>query len=80
MGSSAELLEILAKAIVVQPDRVRVSEERHQAQVTLLLEVSAEDVGRVIGREGRIIKAIRKVIRTTGGPEGRHLVVEVVAR
>lgn len=79
MGTSAELLEILAKAIVSDAERVRVTEERRQTQVALVLEVAPDDVGRIIGREGRIIRAIRKVIRTTSGPEGRYTVVEVVS-
>ncbi|MEW6032708.1 MAG: KH domain-containing protein [Bacillota bacterium] len=77
---SIELLRVLARALVSRPDRVRVTEMERETHVVLSLEVAEEDVGRVIGREGQIIKAIRKVIRTTGGPRGKKTVVEVVGR
>lgn len=78
--AGARLLETLVRALVDNPDAVRVTEKRRDSQVILTLEVAPDDIGRVIGRQGRIIKAIRKVIRTTTGSEGRYTVVEVVSR
>lgn len=75
-----ELLKVIVRAIVSNPEAVKVTEERRQAQTILLLEVAPEDVGRVIGRQGRIIKAIRKVLRTAGGPRGKYVTVDVVSR
>jgi predicted RNA-binding protein YlqC (UPF0109 family) len=77
---SAELVEILARALVSRPEEVKVTELKRENYVILSIEVAEEDVGRVIGRQGRIIKAIRKVVRTTGGPKGQSAVVEVVSR
>lgn len=77
---SAKFLRVLARALVMEPDRVKVTETRRESQVILTLDVAPDDVGRVIGRQGRIIKALRKVIRTTGGPEGKRTVVEVVSK
>ena len=77
---SVELVEILARALVSRPEEVKVTELKRENYVILSIEVAEEDVGRVIGRQGRIIKAIRKVVRTTGGPKGQSAVVEVVSR
>jgi len=65
---------------VTRPDEVRVTQERRDAHVILSLEVAAEDVGRVIGRDGRIIKAIRKVLRSTGDRGARYTIVDVVSK
>ncbi len=78
--ASEGLLRLLAKALVSKPDEVKVSGVRREGLSILLLEVAKDDVGRVIGKQGRIIKAIRKVVRTTGGPAGKSLVVEVVPK
>jgi len=79
-STGAELLRILARAIVSRPEEVVVTEERRAAHVVLSLRVAPEDVGRVIGRDGRIIKAIRKVLRSTAGREARYTVVDVVSK
>ncbi len=79
-GASEELLRLLARALVAEPDQVSVTAAHREGLTVLTLEVAEDDVGRVIGKQGRIIKAIRKVIRTTGGPAGKTLVVEVVSR
>ncbi len=78
--ASEELLQVLARALVSRPDEVKVTGVRREGLSVLLLEVAKDDIGRVIGKQGRIIKAIRKVIRTTGGQAGRGIVVEVVAK
>lgn len=78
-AASEELLRLLAKALVGRPEEVKVTGVRREGLSVLLLEVAKDDVGRVIGKQGRIIKAIRKVIRTTGGPAGKSLIVEVVS-
>jgi len=75
-----ELLRVLARALVSRPDEVRVTRVSREGRVILTLEVAPEDMGRVIGKDGRVIKAIRKVVRTTGGAEGKSASVEVVAR
>ncbi len=74
-----ELLKILVRALVAKPDQVRVHRVTRNGLTVLSLEVAPEDVGRVIGKQGRIIRAIRKVIRTTGGLAAKTMVVEVVS-
>jgi hypothetical protein len=77
---SKALLEVLARALVLQPDQVRVTPQSREGLSVLTLEVAKEDMGRVIGKQGKIIKAIRKVVRTTSGAAGKNTVVEVVSR
>lgn len=78
--ASEELLRLLTKALVEKPEEVKVNGAHREGLTVLLVEVAKDDVGRIIGKDGRVIKAIRKVIRTTGGPAGKSLVVEVVSR
>ncbi len=59
----ADLLEFLAKSVVDQPHRVRVSERRAPEGLLYVVEVAPEDKGRIIGKEGRVIEAIRTVVR-----------------
>jgi len=57
-----ELLEIIAKALVQNPDDVKVVEESKDGEIILTLSVNEQDMGKVIGRSGRIAKAIRSVM------------------
>ncbi len=57
-----ELLEIIAKALVQNPDDVKVVEENKDGEIVLTLSVNEQDMGKVIGRSGRIAKAIRSVM------------------
>jgi len=57
-----ELLETIAKALVQNPDDVNVVEENKDGEIVLTLSVNEQDMGKVIGRSGRIAKAIRSVI------------------
>ncbi len=57
-----ELLEIIAKALVQNPDDVKVVEESKDGEIVLTLSVNEQDMGKVIGRSGRIAKAIRSVM------------------
>ena len=74
-----ELVVVLAKAIVDQPEAVSVAEhEEEDGTLILELSVSPDDVGKVIGRQGRVIKAIRMVAKAAAAKEGRKVAVEVV--
>ncbi len=74
-----ELVAVLAKAIVDQPDAVTVAEHEGEDGATVLeLTVASDDVGKVIGRQGRVIKAIRMVVKAAAAKEGRKVAVEVV--
>ena len=72
------LLEYLARNLVDNPDEVRVSREERDDGVVLLLRVAEEDVGKVIGKQGRIIRALRTVVRASGARTGERTLLELV--
>ncbi|MBR6726865.1 MAG: KH domain-containing protein [Clostridia bacterium] len=72
-----DILSDIAKAIVDHPDDVVVTEEEKGDEVTLTLGVHADDMGMVIGRHGRIAKAIRSVMKSVAGNRGKKVNVEI---
>ena len=76
----AELLEYLARQLVDDPDAVRVEEEEDEyGGLVLHLHVADDDVGKVIGRQGRIARALRTVVRAAGGAQtDRRVLLEIV--
>ncbi len=72
------VLEYLAKAIVDDPDSVVVEVDEGRSTVTLRLNVSPDDMGRVIGRRGRTAQAIRTVVRAAAAREGMDVHVDIV--
>ena len=62
-----ELVEVIASALVDDPSSVVVTEEEDDKQISLGLTVAPDDMGKVIGKQGRIAKAIRTVVRAAGG-------------
>jgi uncharacterized protein len=73
----AELLEYLAKRLVDDPEAVRVEEEERDDAVVLRLHVAKDDVGKVIGRQGRIARALRAIVRAGGARQRRRLILEI---
>jgi hypothetical protein len=73
-----ELLETLAKAVVDEPDQVNVSVVEGEKSVILQLRVAPDDVGKVIGKQGRIAKAIRTIIRAAAVKESKKAIVEII--
>ena len=73
-----ELLDYLARRLVDEPDAVRVEEVEEDDALVLRLHVAPDDVGKVIGRQGRIARALRTLVRAGGAHEGRRLVLEIV--
>jgi predicted RNA-binding protein YlqC (UPF0109 family) len=73
-----EFLEYVARALVDKPDAVQVEVEEEEDEVSLILTVDQEDMGRVIGRDGRIANAIRSLLRVMGTRDGRHVELEIV--
>ena len=73
-----ELLSYLARRLVDEPDAVRVEEVEEDNVLVLRLHVAPDDVGKVIGRQGRIARALRTLVRAGGAHEGRRLVLEIV--
>jgi predicted RNA-binding protein YlqC (UPF0109 family) len=77
-GLSKNVLLYLAKAIVEDPEAVVVETEERRNSVTLRLHVAPSDMGRVIGRRGRVAQAIRSVVRAAGAKEGVEAIVDIV--
>ncbi len=73
-----ELLEFIAKAMVSDPDAVVVKETVNENSVTLELHVGENDMGKVIGKQGRIAKAIRTVVKAAANHENKRVTVEIV--
>jgi predicted RNA-binding protein YlqC (UPF0109 family) len=73
-----ELVEFMAKALVENPDSVRVSKRSHRDRVMLRLEVDPEDAGRVIGKGGRVANAMRTVLRVAATREGSQVSLKIL--
>jgi uncharacterized protein len=74
----AELLEHLARQLVDDPDAVSVEEVRQEGSTVLQLRVAKDDVGKVIGRQGRIARALRAIVRASGARSHRRVVLEIM--
>ena len=72
-----ELVEIIAKSLVDKPEDVHVNETLGEESIILELKVSPEDMGKVIGKQGRIAKAIRTVVKAAI-KENKKVVVEII--
>lgn len=73
-----ELLEFIAKSMVSEPDAVTVEEAVQENSVVLTLHVAEGDMGKVIGKQGRIAKAIRTVVKAAASHENRKVTVDIV--
>jgi len=73
-----ELLEMLAKAVVDEPDKVNVTVVEGEVSVILQLHVAPDDIGKVIGKQGRIAKAIRTIVKASAVKEGKRAIVEII--
>ena len=74
-----EFLEYIARSLVDKPDSVVVEVEDDGDETILTLAVDQEDMGRVIGRDGRIANAIRSLLRVMATRDGRHVELEIVS-
>jgi uncharacterized protein len=77
-AETAELLEYLARQLVDAPDQVRVEQVQSDGAVVLRLHVAPDDVGKVIGRKGRIARALRTVVRAGAARTRERVVLEIV--
>ena len=71
-----ELVEVIAKALVDSPDEVVVTESMKGDDILIELKVAAADMGKVIGKQGRIAKAIRSVVKAAASKEDKKVIVE----
>jgi len=73
-----ELVEILAKALVDNPEEVHVNEVEGTQSIIIELRVAPDDMGKVIGKQGRIAKAIRTLVKAAAIKENKRVVVEII--
>lgn len=72
-----ELLEYMARALVDNPEAVSVAETDGDKTLVLELTVAADDMGKVIGKQGKIAKSIRTITKAAAAKEGKRVVVEI---
>jgi hypothetical protein len=73
-----ELIEYIAKSLVDDPSQVRVDEIEGTASVVLELRVAPEDMGRIIGKKGRVANAMRDLVRVVAAKQGKRVALEIV--
>jgi len=73
-----ELVEFIVKSLVDNPDEVRVNVFEDRSETTLELSVAADDMGRVIGKNGRVINSIRSLVQLSAAKEGKRVNLEVL--
>ena len=78
MSGSAEIVEYLARRLVDEPEEVRVEEVEREGDLVIELYVAKDDVGKVIGRQGRIARALRTVVRASAARRSGRTLLEIV--
>jgi uncharacterized protein len=73
-----ELIEFIAKSLVDDPTQVEVTQYRRGSQVLLNLRVAKEDMGRIIGKSGRVASAMRTLLRVPAAQEGKRVTLDIV--
>ena len=73
-----ELVEVIAKALVDHPDEVAVTQTENEKAIVIELRVAQMDMGKVIGKQGRIAKAIRSVVKAAASKVEKKVIVEIV--
>ena len=72
-----ELFEVITKALVDNPDEVVVTEKQEEKATVVEVHVAESDMGKVIGKQGRIAKAIRSVVKAAAAKEDRKVIVDI---
>jgi predicted RNA-binding protein YlqC (UPF0109 family) len=73
-----KLVAVIAKSLVEHPEAVEVSSRQEDGQTVLILHVAEDDMGKVIGRQGRIAKALRTVVKAAATRENTKVTVEII--
>ena len=73
-----KLVAVIAKSLVEHPEAVEVSSRQEEGQTVLILHVAEDDMGKVIGRQGRIAKALRTVVKAAATRENTKVTVEII--
>jgi predicted RNA-binding protein YlqC (UPF0109 family) len=74
----AEIVEYLARRLVDEPDAVRVEEVEREGALVIQLYVAQDDIGKVIGRQGRIARALRTIVRASAAQRDQRVLLEIV--
>lgn len=72
-----ELVELLVKSLVDHPESVHVQKQENAGTILLEVQVAPDDIGKVIGRQGKVIKSLRSVVRACGVRDGKRVNVEL---
>ena len=72
-----EIVEVIAKALVDRPEAVEASEEEQERTTLVRLHAAEDDMGKVIGKQGRIAKAMRTVVKAAATRENKKVTVEI---
>ena len=78
MRTMKELVEVITKALVDDPDSVVVTEREDKKSTILEIRVADSDMGKVIGKQGRIAKAIRQVVKAAAAKEDKKVIVDIM--
>ncbi|MDE6969242.1 MAG: KH domain-containing protein [Eubacterium sp.] len=73
-----ELVEVIAKSLVDHPEEVIVTETENEKSIVVGLQVAQSDMGKVIGKQGRIAKAIRSVVKAAASKADKKVIVEIM--
>ncbi len=73
-----ELVEVIAKSLVDNPEEVVVTEKENEKTLVVELKVAPTDMGKVIGKQGRIAKAIRSVVKAAASKEDKKVIVDIL--
>ncbi len=73
-----EIVEYLARRLVDEPDAVRVEEVEREGALVIQLYVAQDDIGKVIGRQGRIARALRTIVRASAAQRDQRVLLEIV--
>ena len=73
-----DLVEVIAKSLVDNPEEVVVTQKENEKSIVIELRVAQSDMGKVIGKQGRIAKAIRSVVKAAASKEEKKVIVEIM--
>lgn len=73
-----DLMEYIARSLVENPEQVRINQVEGEQSVILELQVAPEDMGKVIGKQGRIANAMRVLLKAAAAKEGKRAVLEII--
>lgn len=72
-----ELVEVIAKSLVEHPEEVVVTETENDKAIVVELKVAADDMGKVIGKQGRVAKSIRTVVKAAASRDSKKVIVDI---